>query len=224
MLRFLLKPRWLLLTLVIVAASVLMARLGIWQLHRLEQRRDFNTLVGGRLSADPQPLDPAWIGPSVDLDDAEWRIVTVIGTYGLETATYPAPSSYQLISTLTTTDGRSLVVNRGSIPVTADLPSIPQGEVTLVARVRRTPKGVDGAGSTTYLEVITADPDDAAGVTPLPGPELTEGPHLSYAIQWFAFSACAVVGWLLLVRRAARSRRTGLAGLRPSQRAVPWRD
>jgi len=38
----------------------------------------------------------------------------------------------------------------------------------------------------------------------IPLPELGDGPHLSYAGQWFLFSACAVVGWVVIVRRAAR--------------------
>jgi cytochrome oxidase assembly protein ShyY1 len=37
----------------------------------------------------------------------------------------------------------------------------------------------------------------------LPAPELTEGPHLSYAIQWFIFSTIAVVGYPLILRRRA---------------------
>ena len=46
----------------------------------------------------------------------------------------------------------------------------------------------------------------AAGRVPrsLPTPELTEGPHLSYAIQWFIFSTVAVVGYPLILRRRAR--------------------
>jgi cytochrome oxidase assembly protein ShyY1 len=38
----------------------------------------------------------------------------------------------------------------------------------------------------------------------LPAPELTEGPHLSYAIQWFIFSSIAVIGYPLILRRRAR--------------------
>lgn len=41
---------------------------------------------------------------------------------------------------------------------------------------------------------------------PVPPPELSEGPHLSYAIQWFTFAAIAVVGCVLLVRRELRDR------------------
>jgi cytochrome oxidase assembly protein ShyY1 len=36
---------------------------------------------------------------------------------------------------------------------------------------------------------------------PFPLPELSEGPHLSYAIQWFVFAAIALVGGVILLRR-----------------------
>jgi cytochrome oxidase assembly protein ShyY1 len=54
-----------------------------------------------------------------------------------------------------------------------------------------------------YLELESSQPADATGLTPIPLPELDEGPHLSYAIQWFCFSALAVVGWVLVVRKTA---------------------
>jgi len=55
-----------------------------------------------------------------------------------------------------------------------------------------------------YLELESSQPADAKGLTPIPLPELDEGPHLSYAIQWFTFSALAVIGWVLVVRKTAR--------------------
>ena len=43
---------------------------------------------------------------------------------------------------------------------------------------------------------------------PIPAtlPERTEGPHLSYAIQWFTFAAIALIGYGVLARRKARPR------------------
>ena len=55
-----------------------------------------------------------------------------------------------------------------------------------------------------YVELETSDPSEARGITPVPLPELDDGPHLSYAIQWFLFSALAVVGWVLVVRKTAK--------------------
>lgn len=41
---------------------------------------------------------------------------------------------------------------------------------------------------------------------PIPAavPEPTEGPHLSYAIQWFSFATIALVGYVVLARRDRR--------------------
>jgi len=42
----------------------------------------------------------------------------------------------------------------------------------------------------------------------VPAPELTEGRHLGYAVQWFAFSLLALVGAAVLVWRAGTERPT----------------
>ena len=41
---------------------------------------------------------------------------------------------------------------------------------------------------------------------PIPAgtPELSEGTHLSYAVQWFLFTAVVVVGYPILLRRTIR--------------------
>ena len=49
---------------------------------------------------------------------------------------------------------------------------------------------------------------------PVPSPEVGEGPHLSYAVQWFSFGAVAVVGCAALMRRELRP------GLRRKARAA----
>ncbi len=49
-----------------------------------------------------------------------------------------------------------------------------------------------------------AAPSDAAaeaGLVILPAPELSEGPHLGYAVQWFIFSTIALVGYPIILRR-----------------------
>jgi cytochrome oxidase assembly protein ShyY1 len=43
-------------------------------------------------------------------------------------------------------------------------------------------------------------------LTPVPLPPQDNGPHLSYAVQWFIFSTIAVIGYPLILRRNARSR------------------
>jgi surfeit locus 1 family protein len=47
--------------------------------------------------------------------------------------------------------------------------------------------------------------DDATGLpTPVREPDLGEGPHLSYAVQWFLFAGVVIVGYPLVLRWAAR--------------------
>jgi surfeit locus 1 family protein len=55
-----------------------------------------------------------------------------------------------------------------------------------------------------YVERESSQPADARTITPLPLPSLDEGPHFSYAIQWFLFCGMAVAGWVLVVRKTAK--------------------
>ena len=68
---------------------------------------------------------------------------------------------------------------------------------------------VDGIASTLPYEVAPlplrltdqSPPQPGDLPRPEPPPELSEGPHLSYAIQWFSFAAIALVGAVILHRR-----------------------
>ena len=117
--------------------------------------------------------------------------------------------------------------------VAPDVPEPMTGEVTVVGRVRgsqeRGALGPTDADDGTleqlarvdvariaqqvpypllpaYVELESQDP---AAPQPLPRliptPELDEGPHLAYAVQWFIFATLAVGGWFLLVRRERQS-------------------
>ena len=58
-----------------------------------------------------------------------------------------------------------------------------------------------------YVELTGSDPTESGDVLePIAEPSLDEGPHLSYAVQWFLFSAIVAVGWFLAVRRSSRVR------------------
>ena len=48
-----------------------------------------------------------------------------------------------------------------------------------------------------------------ADVIPVPDdpPDLGEGPHLGYAVQWFSFASIALIGWLVLMVRRPRNPR-----------------
>jgi cytochrome oxidase assembly protein ShyY1 len=83
------------------------------------------------------------------------------------------------------------------------------GVLSTLARVdipriqQQTPYPVEPA----YVEMTSSTPASATALPALvPLPTLDDGPHLSYAVQWCIFSACAVIGWVLVVRKSAKAR------------------
>ena len=58
-----------------------------------------------------------------------------------------------------------------------------------------------------WIRLRAQSPPQSEGLPePVPDPDLTEGPHLSYAFQWFFFSTGAVVVYALILRRAVTGR------------------
>lgn len=90
--------------------------------------------------------------------------------------------------------GRIAVVDEGEVPQLSRLDLGRYEEVT----------GLDVLDRWLRLEVQSpAQPGDLP--VPVPRPPLDEGPHLSYAFQWFFFSAGTVVVYGLILRRALRT-------------------
>lgn len=71
--------RWLPATLLVLAASAVMLRLGIWQFDRLDERRAFNARVVEQQGEPPLVLDPSTLG--LDLYSMEYRTAMVTGEY-----------------------------------------------------------------------------------------------------------------------------------------------
>ena len=71
--------RWLLTTILVVLAMAVMARLGIWQLDRLAQRKAFNARVQAQL--DQTELDLTGESQKENLAGMEYLAVHVVGEY-----------------------------------------------------------------------------------------------------------------------------------------------
>ena len=142
---------------------------------------------------------------------------------------------YEIVAPLRTASG-VVLVDRGFIPLQRGLqipstaPAPPAGEVTVVGHVRRNEKGrrsaitpVDNqmrlinsdAVATTlpyplrsgYIGLLTVQPEQEGEFQPIQLPELSEGPHFWYAVQWFMFTAVGVAGIVVFIRADLRARR-----------------
>ena len=80
MYRFLLKPKWIAFTLLVLVAVIVMVNLAFWQIRRLHQREAFNDLVQANANQPIAPIADVLV-PGADPDDIEWRRVEVTGTY-----------------------------------------------------------------------------------------------------------------------------------------------
>ncbi len=138
-------------------------------------------------------------------------------------------TGYEVVTPLHTSDGPSVLVDRGFIerPSGEDFPSTvpapPSGEVAIIGHVRRDEQGTDSAVRPTgnqvrlinsqalaavlpyrvvegYLGLVTITPAQEGGFVPVQVPELTEGSHLAYALQWFMFTGLAGLGLVVLIR------------------------
>jgi surfeit locus 1 family protein len=239
----LLSRRWILFTLLVVAGAAACARLGVWQLDRLKQRRAFNAHVLA-VQAMPALKLPAE-ATAEDLPDQQYRPAAATGTYdfanqvALRNQYSNGQVGYHLLTPLVMKNGEAVLVDRGWIPADGnDVPAawrkydVP-GEVTV--------NGVIQASQTASVFMGPTDPTLTPGQkgldlwvfvnlqriaqqmpypvlpvylqqNPVPNQtnppiplqvelDLSEGPHQSYAIQWFSFAALLLVGYPFYVRR-----------------------
>ena len=110
-------------------------------------------------------------------------------------------------------DGRFDVLGRVRVPQerrTGELTDDDDGPVDEVRRIDLDQLAAQLPGDVppVYLDLVESRPQvTPADPLPVPPPTLDEGPHLSYAIQWFIFAACVLIGWVLAVRRSLATRR-----------------
>jgi surfeit locus 1 family protein len=141
-------------------------------------------------------------------------------------------SGDQVLTPLRLTDGTAIVVDRGWVTIDQDAPvtgdaAAPTGSVTVTGELfpadaissgsapateRITTVDLGRIGATlpypilpVYLLLERQDPPQPGALPePPPLPPLTNGPHLSYAVQWFSFAAIALIGYVILLRRDRR--------------------
>ncbi|MFI5309659.1 MAG: SURF1 family protein [Gemmatimonadales bacterium] len=219
-----------------LAFAVLFARLGVWQLSRLRERRAFNATLVARLSAPPADI----FALANDTAAGHYRRVFTSGTplYDHQVvlggrARDGAPGVDVL--TPLAVPGRDTVVmiDRGFVPsadaATVDLARWREADSAMVAGFAETWSGSSAMPSAAAVQQNVVRALDRRAIERLVGrpvapylivqlsegaassrrdsvparrdlPVLSEGPHASYAGQWFSFAAIAVVGAFVLFR------------------------
>jgi surfeit locus 1 family protein len=205
-------------------------RLGIWQLARLEQRKARNAALIERLN---RPMLAARVGLSAD--SARQRRVMAAGRYEFDAErTWPG-RSYEgtpgvgLITPLRLADGSAVLVDRGWVPSPdafhVDHGAYREPDSASVWGIARTlPRGRGDVDSTGYLPFVIEVVEPVARGLPRrwPTPAFDNGPHLSYAIQWFSFAVIAVVGTAVLLAKGRQADRQSRAVQSPdSKRGLP---
>lgn len=201
-------------------------RLGVWQVARLHQRRDLNAAIRAREALPPIDL----AGTPLTLDSVRWRRVRATGVYEYAHERVWAERTYQgapgvaLLTPLRLSDGRAVLVDRGWVPspdavrVDAERWREGSGDSAEVAGLAVPPPSTGLRKDPGYpvLPFVIEDTipprprEGVAGSVPWrwPSPELSDGPHLSYAIQWFSFAVIILGGSLILYRKRALARRS----------------
>ena len=200
---------------------------GLWQFGRYQVRAD---ALSAAQAAQGLPAVP-WSQVVTDGELPEWRTVTLTGhiesqsVTALRGRTVEREVSLQYLVWFISED-RAVLVNTGWVPREAALDvALPTGEVTLegMVRAQEPDDGKRGEGATriTALQMPTPsaaaqpgwlmvrEPCDETGclgtpLQPVPPPQLSLGPHLSYAFQWWLLAAAAPVLTIAVLRRDAR--------------------
>jgi cytochrome oxidase assembly protein ShyY1 len=204
---------------------------------------------------DAQPARLSDLLPDLDTADesVEWHPVVLQGEYLADEELYVrnrprnANPGYEVLVPFRLQDGTVFVVDRGWVPLGDSpdgpdpVPAPPEGEVTVVVRLREGEPEIAGRSAPpgqlatihlpdvaelldepTYTGMygLLAEEDPAPASAPWPAlhPEEDEGPHLSYALQWIAFGVLAFVGLVWAIRRERR-----IAALPPEEQAAARR-
>jgi surfeit locus 1 family protein len=215
--------------------ATLFARLGVWQLARLDERRARNALVIARLGEPPIGLADV----PRDTALAHFRRVKLEGRfdYAHEVAwtnlsREGSPGVHLLTPLRRAGTDTAVLVDRGWIyapdGMTIDRGRWQEGDtISGVGRVQEIGPGLPEAATRTghpdeirwlspdsvarragypiapYFIALEGDTSTASMKVPArsPPPALDEGPHMSYAIQWFSFATIAIVGTVVAVFR-----------------------
>lgn len=246
MLKTLFTRKYILMTLLVLAAMAVMARLGVWQLDRRQQRIARNADLVAKLDAAPLSLNEAAQAAQWPLSEDRNAVrntrASATGQFDFARQVVLVQQNYQdqpgghVVTPLVLDgSGKAILVDRGWVPA-ADVESgrwaqytAETGQQTATGFLQpsqilfgkaaeqaapETPKAewfrIDIAGIQKQMpyELLpvfllqSPGPGSAASLPYRiePDVDLSEGPHMGYALQWFAFALIAGIVYVGVVR------------------------
>lgn len=209
--------------------SAMLGALGVWQVKRLFWKLDLIERVEQRVGAEPIAAPPAAAWSSITPETSEYLKVRVTGRFlhdreTLVQAVTDLGGGYWVLTPLKTTQGFTVLVNRGFVPAERREPTTREaaavvGETAVTGLLRLSEpggaflRGNDPAGDRWYSRdvaaiasarglgatapyFIDADASPNAGGFPVGG--LTRvrfaNNHLVYAVTWFSLALMALAG------------------------------
>lgn len=239
--------RWAIYIGLAVVFAIACAFLSNWQFSRNEERAAQLALVERNYDAEPVALgDVIAAGDELDPQD-EWRPVELTGEYVADdellarNRPHGGTAAFEVLVPFRLDDGRVLLIDRGWVrpgrdqPEPDAVPAPPEGEVTVIARLRPgealpasgrsapdgqvptinlplaaeavAPEVGDAMELSAYGVLVSEDPAPQDTPNPLESPSADPGPHLSYAIQWILFAIMGFVFIGYVIRTERRHRR-----------------
>jgi cytochrome oxidase assembly protein ShyY1 len=219
---------------VALVVSATCVGLGLWQLRRLDERRVLNARIIDQRSATPVTIEGASAGSAAEpyrlaVARGTYDVEHEVLLYG---RSLDGEAGHHVVTPLVLADGGAILVVRGWVPFAMQTAPVggaaPASDDVTVSGSLVPDEGdgstgpdadgvirvldVAGIASTLPYEVFPlplqlaeqVPPQPGPLPTPVPLPELSEGPHLSYALQWFSFAAVTVAGAAILLRRDRR--------------------
>jgi cytochrome oxidase assembly protein ShyY1 len=224
------EPRSILKTLIalILIAGCLWA--SQWQFQRGIDRQDRNAIIESQLQLPAIELSETnddfskveWRTVTTQgTFDSQKQIL-------LKNRYFEGVYGYEVLTRFTSSDGRTFWVDRGWVKAGKDattapiVSTTPTEDVSIKARLRldrSLPQGAffalpssgggmisklnaqtDSKSEGFYLDLLSGSVESLTPEVPAQVPELSDGPHLAYALQWIFFAGLVIYGRILIRR------------------------
>lgn len=230
----LLRPGWVVSHILVLALIASTFTLGMWQLRRLDERQTYNSLVTSRSSQPVESFSVLLENSKEEADllyrsvQISGEFIPSKQIYVANRSQNGIAGVHVVTAFEVQPNSLFVAINRGFIARSIYLEDNPENfspplglvEVRgLLIEGKKDTRGhgnemaeIDLAALSEYWEIDLAPvvfQEEASEVnaiipTPLPFPDLTEGPHFSYAVQWFIFMTIALIGYPLVLRKVSK--------------------